>query len=672
MSLQNALRAYNGGDLRGAYHLCQQFLATQPNHAVALNLMGAISGSGGRHDLAVQWMRRAAEAVPEDLSYRINYLTALLRSGRTDEAKTALSSAMEDFPENGELTTMKAILVGREGDQDVAAELLERAIALDPSSASAHFNLSVIRRNQGDLEASIQFLRRALELDPNNSQAVNNLAGALLDTGEFLEALKLLQKFLELQPRSAQAYFNLSVALDAAGDTEQSLVALRNALTLEPKLHRGQFKLANQLIASGSFDEANKLLEEWQSKEPDEPRLNALFSRFLERQGRLEEAREVLDRVKPEDRSIPAVQMSEATLLEVEGKPVEAAEILECVLEKRGADAAESLGIRFQLGGLYDSAKDYDRAFENYQVGNQLRRKGLAIPFNGEQLATNFGKIADAYVEGWKQHVKGSGIDSPVPIFILGMPRSGTSLTEQMLGCHSKIYPAGELQEFSTSIKATWEDSDESKRKSRGGFTIVENDLTGRQSPVIPDDFESSTLQRIGTEYVETVVAMSNGEAHVTDKMPYNYLFAPLIQMAIPNAKIIHTRRNPVDTCLSCYFQNFSGGSEFSFDLHDAGVYYRNYVAVMDRWRDEVGLEMLELDYEETVTDTEAVVRRVLDYCGLEFEEGCLSAHKSKRAVVTASYQQVREPVYTKSVARWKHYEQHLGPLLEALGPLAE
>ncbi len=670
MGIQEATRAYHAGNLKLAYQLCRETIAAQPANHVALNLMGAISGAGGRHDLAAKWMGKAAEFAPADLSYRMNYLTALMRVGDADRLRVELVKAMEAFPRSAELLTMRGLMAGRDGEIDTASELLAKALEINPKSAAACFNLSVLRHSQGREAESVELLRRTLEIDPKNVQAVNNLAGMLLDAGECLEALKYLQKYLELDPRSAQAYFNLSLALDMSGDSEQSIIALKNALKLDPKLKRGQFKLANHLVASGNFEEAYDLLQKWQQQEPDEPRLIAVQSRYLERQGRVEEARAKLDEIRPEDREIAMVKMSNAALLEVEGNYAEAAELLEGLVAERSVDAVESLGIRFALGSIYDAMKEFDKAFENYRLGNEVRRKGFPVPFDGDRNQENFSVIADAYVAGWPQAKLAdgtfAGCDSSVPIFILGMPRSGTSLTEQILGCHSQIFPAGELREFSAAVRKTHGEPEEAD--AGGGFKIVENELAGHQSPVIPGEFDRETLQQIGQSYVDAVVALSGGEPHVTDKMPFNFLFAPLIKMALPNAKIIHTRRNPVDTCLSCYFQNFAGGSEFSFDLRDAGLYYRNYEMVMDRWRNELGLEMLEVDYEETVTDTETVVRRILDFCGLEFEPECLSAHRSKRPVITASYQQVRQPVYTKSVERWRNYEQHLSPLLEVLG----
>ncbi len=668
MTLQMAAKAFNAGDMPAAHQLCQQVLANDPLNPAAMNLMGALTGTAGRHDLAAEWMRKAVELNPRELSYRTNYVAALLRMDRVDDAATVVAQSLEVFPENAELLTLQGIVVGRQGDDDRALELLLAAIETDPNSSTAHFNLSVIYRRQHEEEKSLEHLQKAVELNPNNSETVNNLAGQLLKAGEFIDSLRYLQKYLELEPRSAQGYYNLSVALEAAGDAEQSIISLRNALKIDPSMKRARFKLINQLIARGHFDEAEQLMDQWESEEPKNPGLLSIKSRYLERKGDVEEARKVLDQVLEEDRALTAVRMSEATLLDVEGRPAEAAEVLEAIVEERDAeeadtDALDLLGVRFFLGKVYDSIGKHKKAFANYQIGNEARQKSFATPFDPEKSAQRFDEIAEIAKEGWNQREGATGYESNVPIFILGMPRSGTSLTEQIFGAHSQVHAAGELRTFFEAMKATHGSAAE---VPAGKFEIIEN-ADGFHSVISSQVFEPAALHKIGETYVDHVASIADGKPRVSDKMPFNYLFAPVIQSALPGAKIIHTRRNPLDTCVSCYFQNFANGCEFAFDLDHLGDYYANYLKVMDAWR-ELPVEMLEVDYEELVSDTEPVVRRMFDFCELEFEPACLDTHKNTRPVATASYQQVREPIYDKSVNRWKHYEKHIGPIIDALG----
>lgn len=668
VDLRGAAAAIQQGNLKGAYEVCQQALALDPANAEALSLMGIIAGQMGRHDVAADMMGSALSIRPADDHYRRNYLTALISLERIEDARVCVVEGLRRNPHSAEMLSLKGVIDSRLGDFDAALVAVQKAADIRPDVPQIQYNLGELYRRKDDTDKALACFKRCLEMEPNHADAVNNLAGVLLNSGEFIESLRYLQKYLELQPRSAQGYANLSVAMCAAGDVQQALVCLRNALAIDPSLNETRFKLVNLLTSAGDFAEATQLLDEWEAREPGDARLLSVRARMLERQGRIEEARAAYERINESERHLSAVRITEATLLDVEGKPAEAAKILESVIENSDADALDLVGIRFSLGKHYDAIGEHDKAFDCYSQANAGRRKGFGTPFDADRSLENRDFVIKTFDEAWKKRDSASsgGYASNMPIFILGMPRSGTSLTEQILGAHSQVNPAGELQAFSKMVRASHNEGREQVAKE-GRFEIIENGVDGNQSPIIPQDFEPATLEQIGKGYVDYVRELAGDLPHVTDKMPYNFLFAPLIHMSLPGAKIIHTRRNPIDTCLSCYFQNFSGGSEYSFDLEDLAVYYNNYLAMMDHWRDELKLPMLEIDYEELVSDTESTVRKMLEFCELDFEQQCLASHKNKRIVATASYQQVRQPIYTKSVERWKPYEKHLGPLLERL-----
>jgi Sulfotransferase family len=217
-------------------------------------------------------------------------------------------------------------------------------------------------------------------------------------------------------------------------------------------------------------------------------------------------------------------------------------------------------------------------------------------------------------------------------------------------------------------VRATYDEP--GQKKAWSPLEIVDTDPSVDQHCMVPKGWDNITAQQmtdLGSKYLDYVRCLDGKALRITDKMPYNYLLAPVIAKVFPRARIIHCRRHPVDTCLSCYFQNFTGGSEFSFDLKEVGAFYRNYLRLMKHWREQLRLPMFEVDYELVVQDPEPNVRTILDFCGLEWEPDCLNFHRSKRAINTASYQQVRKPVYTRSAGRWRNYEKHLGPLLESL-----
>ncbi|QDV66156.1 tetratricopeptide repeat-containing sulfotransferase family protein [Crateriforma conspicua] len=667
VDLRPANEAIKQGKLREAYEICQQAISVDPANADAIGLLGIVAGRMGNHEMAARLMGDALTIRPSDNHFRRNYVTALVSLDRLPEARRCVDEGLAREPEHAGLLSLMGVVAGRDGDLDTAIEALEKAAKLQPNVPQIQYNLGELHRRRSDHQSAKAAWERCLALDPKHTDALNNLAGLCLADGDFLESLGHIQELLKLSPRSAQAFGNLSVAMHAAGDVRQAIVCLRNALTINRSQKDFRFRLVNLLISSAEFEEAEKELSDWRAMETSDARLLAITARMLERQGKLDEARQVFDSIADADRDSTPVMMTDAILCDAEGDKAGAVERLDQVVENN-PDAMDQIGIRFLMAKCKDSLGQYEEAFEHASVGNELRRKGFGTPFQPESSVQVRDLTIDAYREAWKSHDPAAGCPSDRPVFIVGMPRSGTSITEQILGSHPDVFAAGELQLLSALVRETGRQSE--PEDSTSVFRIVDHQKDGSKVPMIPADFSAETLREIGQQYVNQIEAMSSGEARITDKMPYNFLFVPLIKMALPNAKIIHTRRHPLDTCLSCFFQNFTGGSEFSFDLEDLAVYYKNYVHTMSAWRDDLGVEMLEVDYESLVSDPEPVVRQMLDYIGMPWDPNCLKSHESKRVVATASYQQVREPIYTKSVHRWKNYEKQLQPLRDELADL--
>jgi tetratricopeptide (TPR) repeat protein len=475
---------------------------------------------------------------------------------------------------------------------------------------------------------------------------------------------------LKLNPRSAQAYCNLGVLLAAAGDSQSGEIALRNAITLAPDSPRARFHLANQLITVGKLDEAENLIRELRCSEAaDRNSLKLTHVRILERKGEIAEAAAILETIPAEDRRNPEIAISYAIVLEQQGKAEEALAVLLESLKSNEMAAIEGIGTHFTLGDLYDSLGRFDEAFAAYQIGNANRKKAF-FKFERpvEPGASTTDRLIELHDPQQYQQLPCSSIDSELPVFIIGMPRSGTSLMEQILASHSCVHGAGELTTMRDVVRATYDPPGTKKQSSP--LEIIDTDPSVDQQCMVPKNWESITTEQlsdIGGKYLEHIRGLDSKAQRITDKMPYNYFLAPLIAKVFPRGRIIHCRRHPLDTCLSCFFQNFTGGSEYNFDLAELGDFYRNYLKLMAHWRDGLHLPMLEVEYERLVQDPEPEVRRILEFCGLEFEPACLKSHKSKRAINTASYQQVRKPIYTRSAGRWKNYEKHLGPLIKAL-----
>jgi tetratricopeptide (TPR) repeat protein len=327
--------------------------------------------------------------------------------------------------------------------------------------------------------------------------------------------------------------------------------------------------------------------------------------------------------------------------------PMEAA--LAAAEARRARD--DRISLSFALGKAWMDLRDADRAFTYLDAANQLRR--ATFTYDVEAEARAFDDAAKAFTPELMRHLAGAGDPSELPIFVVGMPRSGTTLVEQILASHPLVHGAGELKVLEETLIAA---------AARGDIDPV--------YPQMAQSLTPASLAKLGRAYVDQVAALGPGKERVVDKMPGNFRLAGLIHLMLPNARIIHCRRDPVDTCLSCYAQNFAIGQRFAFELRELGLYYRAYERLMARWRAVLPADrFLEVTYEEVVDDLEGQARRLIAFCGLPWDEACLKFYETRRPVRTASVSQVRQPIYRSSVARWKPYEHQLAPLIEALAP---
>jgi tetratricopeptide (TPR) repeat protein len=306
--------------------------------------------------------------------------------------------------------------------------------------------------------------------------------------------------------------------------------------------------------------------------------------------------------------------------------------------------------IHFAAGKAYEDVEDYERSFFHYHHGNQVKNKNFDIVDHYEFIKSLKRVFTGDNVELMSAH----GLRTEVPVFVIGMPRSGTSLVEQILASHPEVHGAGELSLIS-------EIAVQLHRFSQGDSHY----------PLCMNSIEDGAITGGATDYLERVQELSPESQKIIDKAPMNYRHLGLIASFFPNAKIIHCRRDPLDTCLSCYFQNFTVGHEYSFDLAHLGLFYRCYRRLMDYWKDELSLTLLEVSYEGLVENTEKVSRQMVEFLGLDWDSGCLDFHKTKRPVHTASAWQVRQPVYTTSIGKWRHFESKLDTLVDSLGQYA-
>ncbi|MEW5993417.1 MAG: sulfotransferase [Candidatus Zixiibacteriota bacterium] len=538
---------------------------------------------------------------------------ALYKSGNMAGAATAFAHINSLAPDDAEALHMLGVLALKVGRQQEAIEKFTRALEIKPEFPDALNNLATILFGMGQMEAAERLFLSSLKYRPGSADTMCNLGGVLIAQKRYGEAEALLRASTALHPDYAPAFSNLSGVLGEMGALEDAQAAGRRAMELDPRNPQYMIQTGRLLMQVGRHDEARELFNRALSHDPTAVR--ALVG---------------LVRSKKIVSTDPEVELFRQIAPKVLGL---------------GAD--DRRDFLFAWGKLYDDIGDAEHAFQCWSGANRIRREQL--PYSIDAEAAIFEGLMAAFSPEMFQRLDGSGVASELPVFIVGMPRSGTTLVEQILSSHPQVYGADELP-FVAEQLATL-----SKRLGGGDLLSVRTELA-------QDD-----LLGMGQGYLDKIRALAPDASRITDKMPNNFRYVGFIKLMLPGARVIHVRRNPVDTCLSCFQQNFTHAQQFSNDLHDLGRYYGLYRRMMEHWRQVLPGYMLEVDYEDLVADPEGNARRMIDFIGLEWDDACLRHDENARQVRTASQWQVRQKVHTGSVERWRRYERQLQPLLEAL-----
>jgi len=336
-----------------------------------------------------------------------------------------------------------------------------------------------------------------------------------------------------------------------------------------------------------------------------------------------------------------------ATISKHIGMQEQAIIVLERILDSNNSIPSHTrIKIHFTLGDNYDSIHNYDTAFKHYSIGNNLKQ----TVYDRKQHSTNIRKLIRFFNKKYLSNTIKSSIHTERPVFIVGMPRSGTSLIEQILSSHSRVFGAGELPDLNNLVK-----------------NMSNNLKTSSAYPECLTQLDSTVIDSISVKFLQHLYNLSSDADFITDKMPSNFMHLGLIEVLFPHARIIHCKRSPLDTCVSCYFQDFGPSHPYAYNLSDLGHYYKQYQKIMDHWKKSLSISVLDIQYEELIEKQRTITMKILDFCSLDWEETCLNFQDNKRLIWTASYKQVRQKLYRKSVARWKNYEQHLEKLREAL-----
>lgn len=541
-----------------------------------------------------------------------------------------------------------------------AAQALQRAIAL---------------RKAGKLVESAHTLREAITFSPQDGSLHYDLGLTLIQVGRFAEAVASLQQAAALKPKYADAYYQLGIALQALGQDDPAIAAYRRAVAISPKLTDAYNRLGCLLQLAARFEEAKAAFREGQvagrrstlgvvcearlfaleenfpaaseclrrglARFPGDLELTMLLGSILTFAGDLSGAAAQFEKaigLAPPGLTLPLVSLTQARRMTEADQSL--LERMRGLAVTPGLSDVSRMELHFALGKSCDDLGDYESALRHYDAANEIRRR--FTQFDRRFMRNLVDRVIEqCSAESLRQRSEGACEDG-TPVFILGMPRSGTTLVETILSSHPKIAGAGEL--------TFW--MDRSGMMDRGGPAAVARE----------------TLDEFATDYLKVLRAVSADALRVTDKMPFSFLWLGLIHPALPNARIIHCRRHPVDTCLSIYGTNFQMRRGFFSTRGDLVFYYNQYERLMELWRQVLPSDRFtEIAYEDLIANREEETRRLVEFCEVPWDDACLAPEQNRRVVKTASMWQVRQPVYSSSVARWKRYENWLGEFAELL-----
>lgn len=603
-NLANAERAR--GALAPAIEGYRQVIALEPALAEAHRNLGSALIEAGDAEAGIEALRRAVELRADYAAAVTQLARALSVRGRAIEALPYYERLLAHDRRPQALNDFGTFLAGL-ARFEAAAGCFREALAGAPRDARLHANLGHVLHCLGDHHAAVDHCRRAIELDARLPEAYLHLGNALLAINEMHAAEAAYRAGLEIAPEHAPLHTAHAMAERALGRVDEAAASTRRALALRPGAADAVALLGSLAIDRGRFGEAEALLKEALTLRPDLP--EALIG--------LAAARKMTAADAPwRDAALRALS--------------------------RGLPVAHAISLHHALGKYCDDLGEVAAAFEQHRRGHELARRSRP-PYDRAATTARVTRTLSAFDRRALEELRPAGLASERPVFVFGMPRSGTTLAEQILASHPQVHGAGEVLFWQFAADAEC---------------------------AAPPEQRAATVAALGRRYLELIAGLPAAAARVIDKLPSNFKNLGLIHAALPQARFIHLERHPLDTCLSIYFQGFSAAHAYATDLGDLAHYYREYRRLMGHWRRTLPPRtLLEVRYEALVEEPETWSRRMLEHIGLPWDPRCLEFHRTERPVLTASNWQVRQPIGKSSIGRWRRFEPFLAPLREALGP---
>ncbi|OOG49550.1 hypothetical protein B0E50_05420 [Rhodanobacter sp. C01] len=629
--------------------LARSLLVRFPDSGFIWKALGASLKPQGRIADAAVAQQRAVALLPGDAGAHFNLGNSLMALGRHADAADSYRHATMLKPDSAEAHCNLGHALGAQERLADAANSYRNALALRPDFIEARATLGhILMAIDQASEAETHFLR-VLATRPDDAQVHNSLGIVYRSQGRMAEAEACHRRALAITPDSAETHGNLGNVLHEQGRIDEAEASYRQALALNGELAEAHFNLGNILRHRHRQLDAERSYRHALAIEPAHLMALNNLGLCLKKQGRLEEASQCFEAaiaIKPD------FLQSHCNLAPFRTYASDDAHLNLFEGQQHQLPALPLNGrisYWFALGKMREDAGRYDDAFAAYAEGNRLQQ--AQFPHDEAREVALVERLQSVFSTTFFANRSRTSHAGKAPIFIVGMPRSGTTLIEQILSTHPGIYGAGELTDLDEVIHSL--DAKSGERTS--------------VYPEVVTTLSADEFHRLGEAYAERAWRLAPEAERITDKLPANYLHVGMIHLMLPQAKIIHAMRDPMDSCFSCYARLFEGNHlDFTYDLGTVGRYYLRYIQLMRHWHRVLPAgTMLDLRYEDMVADTEGQARRLLDYLGLPWDERCLDFHRNKRVVRTASIAQVRKPIYRSSIARWKHFEAQLAPLLD-------
>ena len=617
VNLSAAWESYRRGDFERSARVGEAALAENPNQPDALHLLGLVALRRGDPRRAEELIGQAVAVQPAEAPYHASLAEACRALGKVDRAIACCRVAYQLRPDRPDYHYNLALSLMSRGDLDEAIGHLRGAIRLKPDFAWAHNNLGNALLLKDDKAAAMDHLRQAVQLDPNSAQAHSNLGSAQMNVGKPLEALANYQEAVRLRPEVAATHNNLGCVLHALGRLDESEACYRTAIRLQPDLVAAHTGLGRVLAELGDLDQAI-----------------AAYRKAL--------------RHAPRD----AVALSQlATAIPSMLSESERGSI-ESLLATANLPPEQRWPLHFGLAHALDARGEFDRAASLTFEANALQRASFlkrGMDYDPDAHRTFVDQLIAAFTPEFFARVRGAGLESERPVFVVGMPRSGTTLVEQVLASHPRVFGAGEL----ALVQKTFDSLPEATGRAESPLDCLRH-------------LDRESIDRIGRRHLEALAVLNDSADRIVDKMPENTLFLGLIAALFPRAKVIHCRRDLRNVALSCWMTQFAN-LRWAGDPHHIATRVRDYRRLMDHWRAVLPVGMLDIHYEAMVADPERSSRELVAWCGLEWDPACLEFYKTRRRVQTTSIAQVRQPIYRSSIGRWKNYEQPLAAMFAQL-----